>query len=269
MRASSYPSGYPGKSRDPLHRFVVELVHCVRPRRVFGPAAALLSCIDKKGGKEATPADSALAERGLPCAARSLRPRRTRFVRCAHCAQTGGAKSVLEARYRARRKALCCSARPKGKTNTRLASLRFGPRARLRLRAEAKRGVDGMLAKQATYCSWGPSEPSSSAGLCSRARSAPRGLTSRGCLSAAATGRVASSARAAKTEQRRAVAPRATGEGGRLSFGSFSLAKQRKGTAPPGAHPGAASRSENRNDKQHEWIPTSVGMTARETERSA
>ena len=31
------------------------------------------TCIDKKVGKEATPADSALAMRGLPCAARSLR----------------------------------------------------------------------------------------------------------------------------------------------------------------------------------------------------
>ena len=40
----------------------------------------------------------------------------------------------------------------------------------LDVRAEAKRGVDGMLAKQATYCSWAPSEPSSSAGLCGSAR---------------------------------------------------------------------------------------------------
>jgi hypothetical protein len=55
-----------------LFRFCVSLVHCVRPRRGFVPAADLLSCIDKKGGKEATPADSALAAQGLPCAARSL-----------------------------------------------------------------------------------------------------------------------------------------------------------------------------------------------------
>jgi hypothetical protein len=34
----------------------------------------------------------------------------------------------------------------------------------------------------------------------------------------------------------------------RLSFGDFSLARQRKVTAPPGAHPGAVSRSEK---KQH------------------
>jgi hypothetical protein len=32
----------------------------------------------------------------------------------------------------------------------------------------------------------------------------------------------------------------------RLSFGDFSLARQRKVTAPPGAHPGAVSRSEEK-----------------------
>jgi len=37
---------------------------------------------------------------------------------------------------------------------------------------------------------------------------------------------------------------------GRLSFGSFSLAKQRKGTALSGAHPDAASRSEQELQKQ-------------------
>jgi hypothetical protein len=36
----------------------------------------------------------------------------------------------------------------------------------------------------------------------------------------------------------------------RLSFGDFSLARQRKVTAPPGAHPGAVSRSEKKKHKQ-------------------
>jgi hypothetical protein len=53
-------------------RFRGSFVHCVRPRRDVAPAGDLLSCIDKKVGKEATPADSALAAQGLPCAARSL-----------------------------------------------------------------------------------------------------------------------------------------------------------------------------------------------------
>jgi hypothetical protein len=102
---------------------VVGLVHCVRPRREFGPAADLLSCIDKKGGKEATPADSALAVRGLPCAARSLRVgqnslRSLRSLRSNSCP-----KSVVDARLRAPRKALRSSTAQKGpKSNTVVAS---------------------------------------------------------------------------------------------------------------------------------------------------
>jgi hypothetical protein len=115
-------------------------------------------------------------------------------------------------------------------------------RAAARPGAEAKRGVDReCLRSKRPHCSWGPSEPSRSAGLC-RGAQRLRPLTSGGCLNAAAAGRVVSSARPAKTEHRRAVGPRPTGEGGRLSFGSFSLAKQRKGTALSGAHPDAASR---------------------------
>ena len=111
-------------------------------------------------------------------------------------------------------------------------------------RADAKRGVDReSLRSKRPHCSWGPSEPSRSAGLC-RGAQRLRPLTSGGCLNAAAAGRVVSSARPAKSEHRRAVGPGPNGEGGRLSFGSFSLAKQRKGTALSGAHPDAASRSE-------------------------
>jgi hypothetical protein len=71
-------------------------------------------------------------------------------------------------------------------------------------------------------------------------------------LSAVNEVNVASSARAAMTEQRRAVAPRATGERGRLSFGDFPLAKQRKVTRLSGRNPDAASRSEqpHRKDKK-------------------
>jgi len=149
--------------------------------------------------------------------------------------------------------------------------------------AEAKRGVDrGGLRSKRPYCSWGPCEPSSSAGLCGARVSAHPHLTSGGCLNAAAAGRAVSSARLAKSEQRRAVGPRPTGERGRLSFGSFSLANQSsqsgglltsrsevrqtpKGTALSGAHPDAASRSENRRDKAKQWIPASAWMTAART----
>jgi len=192
-----------------------DLVHCVRPSRVFVPAAAPLwylhnfasqseqipasrTCIDKKGGKEATPASSALAARGLPCAARSLRPRQTHFVRCAHCVQTNGAKSVHEARLRARRKALCCSARPKGETNTRFSSLRIGAMTLAVLAPDAKRCGTGKVAKQRPYCSWAPWEASRSAGVWGRVRSTLRQLTSRGCLSAVNEVNAVSSARGPK-----------------------------------------------------------------------
>jgi hypothetical protein len=51
-------------------------------------------------------------------------------------------------------------------------------------------------------------------------------------------------------EQRRAAPRSGAGSGGRLSFGSFSLAKQRKGTRPSGRNPDAVQRS---------WKPTSKG----------
>ena len=44
-------------------------------------------------------------------------------------------------------------------------------------------------------------------------------------------------------EQRRAALRSGAGSGGRLSFGSFSLAKQRKGTRPSGRNPDAVQRS--------------------------
>jgi hypothetical protein len=74
--------------------------------------------------------------------------------------------------------------------------------------------------------------------------SAPQHLTSGSCLNAAAAGRFVSSARPEKTEQRRAVGPRPTGEEGALLFGDFLLGKQEKVTALSGAHPDSASRSE-------------------------
>ena len=109
------------------------------------------------------------------------------------------------------------------------------------MRSEVGQGMFGEAERP--YCSWGPSEPSRSAGLCRGAKRL-RPLTSGGCLNAAAAGRVVSSARPAKTEHHRAVGPRLTGEGGRLFFGDFLLAKQKKVTALSGAHPDAASRSE-------------------------
>src|SRR6185369_15893690 len=68
----------------------------------------------KKGGKESDPADSALAARGLPCAARSLRVGQNSLRGLRPLRSNSRPKSVVEARCRAPRKALRCSARQKG-----------------------------------------------------------------------------------------------------------------------------------------------------------
>ncbi len=51
-----------------------------RPSRDFVPAADLLSCADKKVGKETAPVPSPLAALGVPCDARSPGPRPTHFA---------------------------------------------------------------------------------------------------------------------------------------------------------------------------------------------
>ena len=133
----------------------------------------------------------------------------THFAHCVHCAQTNGAKSDVEGAVAPAPKPCAPRRHPRG------------PKSQHRPTPAGRgsfRGL-GLFAKRTTLCSWGPCEPSSSAGLCSSVRSTPRGLTSRSCLSAVNEVNAASSARAAMTEQRRAVAPRATGERGRLSFG--------------------------------------------------
>jgi hypothetical protein len=118
---------------------------------------------------------------------------------------------------------------------------------RIAIAPDAKRGGIGDVCaandRIALRAPWGASR---SAGVWGRVRSTLRQLTSRGCLSAAAAGREASSARGPKHRAPQS-SPALAGPppSGRLSFGSFSLAKQRKGTALSGAHPDAASRSEH------------------------
>jgi hypothetical protein len=51
----------------------------------------------------------------------------------------------------------------------------------------------------------------------------------------------------------------------RLSFGDFSLARQRKVTAPPGAYPGAVSRSENNAQKQKKALAQRAAKPWRNT----
>ena len=176
---------------------------------------------------------------------RSLRSDKRREVSCG-CALTRAPQSP----------ALLSSSEGGDEHQIRLASHRHD--AHLALRADAKRGVDRESSRsERPYCSWAPWEASRSAGVWGRVRSTLRQLTSRGCLSAAAKGREASSARGPKHRAPQS-SPALAGPppSGRLSFGSFSLAKQRKGTALSGAHPDAASRSAQPQRKREPQQPT-------------
>jgi len=108
----------------------------------------------------------------------------------------------------------------------------------------------GKVAKQRPYCSWAPWEASRSAGIWGRVRSTLRHLTSRGCLSAAAAGREASSARGPKHRAPQSSPARAgPPPSGPPFFGDFLSGKRKKVTALSGAFPDAASRSEQTQRK--------------------
>jgi hypothetical protein len=207
----------------------------VRPRRVFGPAADLLSCIDKKGGKEATlptrpsRCEGCLALLGL-CSSRQ-----TRFAACGRCAQTNVAKSEDEACCARSCKALCCSARPKGETNTRLGSLRIADDASLRSRP--MRSEDGEVAKQRPVLLLGPVGGRRGAqGVWGRARSALRPLTSRAVFERRERSeRSELGARPQRPEHRRAVRRSRTATVGSpflclLSFGEAKESESAVGT---------------------------------------
>jgi len=148
-----HPFGLRYRSLVPLS--AVGLVHCVRPRRDFAPAGDLLSCIDKKGGKEATPADSALALRGLPCAARSLRVGQNSLRGRWPLRSNSRPKSVIDARCA--RPAKPCAAQlvrrgrrtPAGLASRRPDGLGFA-------HADAKRGADRESCEATTVLLLGP-----------------------------------------------------------------------------------------------------------------
>ena len=162
------------------------LVHCVRPRREFGPAAdplwylhnfalqseqipASRTCVDKKVGKEATPASSALALRGLPCAARSLRVGQNSLRELRSLRSNNRPKSDMDARCRALPQSPVLLSSSEGGDNisrprcARLDGLASPRRCEARRRWNACEASDVLLL--------GPlGESSSSAGLCSSAR---------------------------------------------------------------------------------------------------
>jgi hypothetical protein len=186
--------------------------------------------------------DARCARPAKPCAAQLVRREATRLA--AHRPDGSGVALALALAFSAVRPPPTAQAEVSkphtcvGRARLRYLSLSGWSRASVRSKAWT-----GKVAKQRPYCSWAPCEPSRSAGLCRARVSAHQPLTSGGCSSAAAAGRVASSARPAKTEHRRAVGPRPTGEQGALSFAFFSLGKQRKEGRLSGRHPDAPARS--------------------------
>jgi len=148
---------------------------------------------------------------------------------------------------------------------------------RLRISAEAKRGVDGEVAKQRPNCSWAPWEASRSAGVWGRVRSTLRPLTSRRLSERSE--RSERSEFGARPQTPSTAEQSALGRpppSGRLFFGGFLLAKQKfaqrgfahfaqrsyantKVTALSGAHPDAASRSEQPPRKSTARLRSAAG----------
>jgi hypothetical protein len=133
------------------------------------------------------------------------------------------------------------------------------------VRADAKRGVDwdvreanDRIALRVPLVSRRAAQ-----GFAAARVSAPSRLTSRRLFERSERSERSEFGAAAKTEQRRAVGPRPTDEQGRLFFGDFLLAKQKKVTTLSGAHPDAVSRSrkKQRREAPPSCIHAFAGMT--------
>jgi len=145
---------------------------------------------------------------------------------------------------------------------------------RIAIAPDVKRGGIGDVCaandRIALRAPWGASR---SAGVWGRVRSTLRQLTSRRlseCSERSERSEFGAGPKARAPQSSPALA--GPSPSGRLSFGSFSLAKQRKGTALSGAHPDAASRSVKANRKAAQGFDTSartVGMPARASTSSA
>ena len=205
------------------------------------PAAQSLSLTrQRKEPKKATPTSATPALRFGANLRRSACGVRggTRCVRCALFAQTSPAsqttKRVHAALHTPPRKRRAAGAASRGwKTHTghRCARpwcrLLPGPSA-----AMARVGVELPSGRAEKRRAWG--------GHGEQSMPMHRGLTCCGCLSAVNEVNAASSAAPPRARASQAARSEAKGHGqwGRLSFAYFSLAKQRKVGAPPGAHPG-------------------------------
>jgi len=130
--------------------------------------------------------------------------RRTRFVRCAHCAQTAAASQMTKRAARAATDpALLGAAHARPPEPARA----FAERAEVRLQGSPiGRALSAVRLRGRRSSDWAISAATSSAGPWSaRAQRALRHLTHRGCLSAVSAANEASSAMRPRAEQRSAV----------------------------------------------------------------
>jgi hypothetical protein len=152
------------------------------------------------------------------------------------------AKSVDEACCARGPKPLRSSTPPTGPKSNAVVASQLPIHASLRL-GKAKLSPWSRCEASRIWRSSPPSDELSSAGLCGARVSAHQQLTSGGCLNVVSAANVVSSARPAKTEQRKAaLAPRGPSRQGSLLC--LLSCRYKKGGRPPGRNPGAASRSE-------------------------
>jgi hypothetical protein len=159
--------------------------------------------------------------------------RRTRYALCERCAQTAARSQKTKHARACSPKALRCSTAHQGAQE----------KARLRPRVTPRfASAQSSLAQRGRLVFIFPFGRAEQRRALRGARSARPYLTSGGCLSAAANGRVASSARPAKIEQRKAAlatrGPRRLG-----SLLCLLSCRYKKGGRLPGRNPGAAVRS--------------------------
>ena len=246
MRALRVRRPFGRRYRSPV-RFVPCLhshgasVHCVRLSRDVVPTADLLFFASPKKSRQKK-GDPTVAVRlrrtALRCSGFGA-SRPTRFVRCAHAAQTNVAKSVVDARYRARPQTPALLDATHGTQEQYWSLLRNIPSTpRFASGARRSRRVIVPMRSEANMVFGSPWVASRSAGVWGRVRSTLRNLTSRRLSER--SGRRPRSEFGARPQIPSTAEQSAKGRpppSGRLSFGSFSLAKQRKGTALSGAYP--------------------------------
>ncbi len=234
------------------------LVHWVRPRREFGPAADPLSlCRQRKGAKKATlptrpsRCEGCLALLGL-CGSG-----RTRYAPCRRCAQTAARSQLLMRAARAPQSPALLSS-SEGGDNTRSASLRSR-------RCDARRRPGWLRSNDRIALRVPLVSRRAAQGFAAARDSAHQRLTSRRLFERSGRRPRSEFGAAAKTEQRRAVGP----EDRPTSRVAFSLVtffwRSKRKLLPCRGHIPTRSHAvgKNNNAKRHQRHTASISQPER------